>query len=347
MKFKNHIQQLKILFFFASMLIGNSAFALNNQCLSSSELSQDRPNPTQGPTQVQTSLYILDIGNIDDHRQEFLADVVVDLQWYDPRLASEKGICRYKLADIWHPSVQIFNQRGVQEYLQHHVEVDKQGKVIYLQRYYGIFSSPLDLRRFPFDEQLLTFTLISFYNSENVKLVFNEKLTGRDEKLTISGWYIGDGSATVSDYMTQSRHAVQENEAFSSLNYSLQTRRDVNYYRWKVLLPLILIVFLSWTVFWIDPSQLGPQMGAAATAMLTLIAFLFSLRGILPPISYLTHMDYFVYGSLALVFITSIESLLTCNLAQSNKLAQAKRMDQWARWIFPSLFLTLIIMFWR
>lgn len=328
------------------LVISNTAFAEKPGCKPASQISQERPNVEQGATEVQTALYILDIGEIDNYKQEFVADVVIELRWHDPRLASAAGGCRYGLDNIWHPSVQLFNQRGMRESLQKQVDVGTQGEVSYIQRYYGTFSSPLDLRLFPFDKQLLNIVQVSFYQSKDVKLVFNEKLTGMDKNSSISGWYIGKGSAALSEYSTQSDHAVQQVEKFSRLQYSVQVSRDVNYYRWKVLLPLALIVVMSWSVFWLNPSQVGPQMGAAATSMLTLIAFMFSLRGILPSISYLTHMDYFVYGSLALVFLTSLEAIVTCNLAQANKLVLARRIDLWARVIFPGVFVLLVVYYW-
>jgi len=338
---------LQLLIFVALLLGYSNTWADNTTCLSPAQISQDRPDFEQGPTKVKTSLYVLDISDISDQQQAFTADVIIDIRWFDPRLASDSPVCRYPLSAIWHPWLQIFNQRAISERLQPHVEVDAKGNVIYIQRYYGTFTNRLDLRNFPFDQQWLTFSLISFYPSTEVKLVFNEQLAGVDDNPSISGWYVGaESTSLVDEYATQSQHTEQKSEQFSRLQYSLQATRDVNYYRWKVLLPLALIVIMSWTVFWIDPSQLGPQMGAAATAMLTLIAFLFSLRGILPPISYLTHMDYFVYGSLALVFFTSIESILTCNLAQTNKLPLAKRIDLWSRGIFPGLFIFLLIIYW-
>ena len=41
-----------------------------------------------------------------------------------------------------------------------------------------------------------------------------------------------------------------------------------------IIVPLILIVMMSWVVFWIDPRDFGPQMGMATASVFTLIAFL-------------------------------------------------------------------------
>ena len=75
------------------------------------------------------------------------------------------------------------------------------------------------------------------------------------------------------------------NSYHSAFNFSISAKRQSGYYIWKVIVPLMLIVFMSWTVFWIDPSNLGPQIGMSATSMLTLIAFQFAMANILPKLA--------------------------------------------------------------
>ena len=46
------------------------------------------------------------------------------------------------------------------------------------------------------------------------------------------------------------------------------------------VLPLTLIVFMSWAVFWIKPGLLPPQIGVSTSAILTLIAFVSNIISI-------------------------------------------------------------------
>jgi hypothetical protein len=59
--------------------------------------------------------------------------------------------------------------------------------------------------------------------------------------------------------------------------FEFYASRLAQYYLLKVILPLLLIVMMSWTVFWIDPTNGGPQISVAVTSMLTLIAYRFSI----------------------------------------------------------------------
>jgi len=112
-----------------------------------------------------------------------------------------------------------------------------------------------------------------------------------------------------------------------------------------VIGPLTIIIFMSWAVFWIDPTQIAVQVGIATTAILTLIAFLFSLEARLPRISYLTSIDFFIFGSLTLVFLAFLQAILTCSLGFQGNVALARRIDRWSRWVFPLSFALVILFF--
>jgi hypothetical protein len=132
--------------------------------------------------------------------------------------------------------------------------------------------------------------------------------------------------------------------ALPMVTFEFEAKRHVFYYVWKVIIPLMVIVMMSWAIFYIEPTQVAPQIGLAATSILTLIAFLFSLGKILPPIAYLTKIDFFVYGSLALVFLAFAEAMITINLAGNNKLHQAKQVDRMSRWVFPIVFILILVL---
>jgi hypothetical protein len=335
--------------------VASTAFGLAAQaqgaCTVPADLVTTRPNATGEPTPVRVSFYVLDIEAIDDAKQSVTIDFVMDLRWQDPRLGEisrNAGIpCRFALDAVWNPAVQIFNQRRVWARLPAQVQVTSDGEVAYGQRYYGTLASRLRLQAFPFDVQSLPINVVSFLETTDVVLVFDDKNTGRDEVFSVAGWKVGRGDAKVYDYRVVSAHKGDLKRYFSRLDYTYEASRDVSFYSWKVVLPLTLIVVMSWAVFYIEAGQIGPRLGVATTSILTLIAFLFSLRGILPPVSYLTRMDYFVYGSLGMVFAAYLEALTTSNLALKKKYALALRVDRGARVLWPACFTLVFVLFWR
>ena len=104
------------------------------------------------------------------------------IQWQDPRLSiQERGDslekCAVRYADIWHPFIDIINQRNIVSHYDELVEVDADGSAFYLQRFSGTLTSPLKLHDFPLDQQTISIRLGSFARGpDEIDLVFDESL---------------------------------------------------------------------------------------------------------------------------------------------------------------------------
>ncbi len=128
-------------------------------------------------------------------------------------------------------------------------------------------TARLDLHDFPFDRNTVMIELLTAgATPDEVALVLDESVTGRASDFSLVDAAIGPGTVTTGTYFF-----APGNVDLPSLTYSFEVRRYTAYYLWKIILPLTIIVFMSWLVFWIDPTQFGPQIGLAATAVLTLI----------------------------------------------------------------------------
>jgi hypothetical protein len=103
-----------------------------------------------------------------------------------------------------------------------------------------------------------------------------------------------------------------------------------------------LIVFMAWTVFWLDPSQLGPQLGVATASVISFVAFQIKLQEMLPGVDYLTRMDRYILGATILVFLAFGEAILTGGLAAKGRADLSRRIDRWSRWVYVILFGVLI-----
>ena len=113
----------------------------------------------------------------------------------------------------------------------------------------------------------------------------------------------------------------------------------MQHYIWKVILPLVLIVIMSWAVFWITPTDASPQISIAVTSMLTLIAYRFAIDNQLPRLQYTTSLDAFILMSTVLVFFSFIEVLVTTILENQKRNRLAITIDRSCRVIFPVIFL--------
>jgi nitric oxide reductase large subunit len=91
----------------------------------------------------------------------------------------------------------------------------------------------------------------------------------------------------------------------------------------------------------------GPRLSVAVTSMLTLVAYRFLLGQKLPPVSYLTRLDYFLLGSTVLVFVALIQVALTGTMNEEGRADRAKAVNRSSRWAFPVAYAALLVWsFW-
>ena len=124
------------------------------------------------------------------------------------------------------------------------------------------------------------------------------------------------------------------------LRMNLDVERDPHYYLWAIVLPLIPIVATAWSVFWMHPKEFSSQVTVGITAMLTIVAYRISVDSSLPPLSYMTRMDYFLLACQVFVFgaflvVVAIHIFSVRGTAESQ--AMALRLNMNCRWLPPFL----------
>jgi hypothetical protein len=302
-----------------------------------------RPEAEAGPTKVSYAVWIGDITQIDSVAQTFSANVVLLLRWRDPQFAHDgPGTKQFSLDSIWHPRIVIANEAGeVERSLPEIADVAPNGTVIYRQRLIGSFAQSLNLRAFPFDRDTFRVQIVTIgYRPEDIELAPEATAVaaglregvGLAEKLTLQDWRVLSTSSRVQPYRLAPR---MELAAFS---FEFTAARNAQHFAIKVIIPLILIVMMSWAVFWIEPNDANTQMAVAVTAMLTLIAYRFAVDSDVPRLPYLTKLDAFILMSSVLVFLSLIEVMVTTKFANRDRLNLALKIDRYCRWIFPLIF---------
>jgi hypothetical protein len=311
------------------------------------ELKSKRPDEWFGPTEVRFYVFVVDIDEIDGAAQNFTANVYLRLRWQDRRLAKPGALPRQMpLVDVWNPRVVLANQQGlVTKSLPDVVQVDADGTVTYYQRYTGRLSQPLLLSDFPMDAHTFTVQFAAAgYAADELAFVPDTITRG---ELRIQGGAIAE-RLSVPDWKVL-RH-LTDNSAYSPVagantagfNFRFEARRYVAYYLWQVVLPLAMVVVMSWAAFWVDTKNVGVRVGVATSSILTLIAYRFVLASLLPRLPYMTRMDYFTVGSTLLVLLALIIVLWTSVMEKRNRATGAERIDHWARAGFPAVFLLLL-----
>ena len=302
----------------------------------------DRPGADAGPTVLRVRMVALDIEAIDSAEQTFTANVFVMVRWQDDRLIHEgPGVKVLDMDAAWSPQFQFTNQQRVARTFPEELLVTPSGEVIYRQRLWGSFSQRLDLADFPLDTQSFTVCLVA-----TLPFVFTDQLTmtqdtewssGLASGFAIPDWDVIGWEAKPGDY-----NPLGQPLGVPSFNLTFSAKRHLGYYLLKIMLPLLLIVMMSWLVFWVDPKEMGTQISVSVTSMLTLIAYRFMVGTALPKISYLTKLDLFILCATLLVFTTLIEAIVTGTLARNERVDLARRIDRVARLGYPTALLCVL-----
>jgi uncharacterized membrane protein len=244
------------------------------------------------------------------------------------------------LREVWNPRIQFVNQQKVWTTFPEVVEISPGGDVVYQQRVWGAFSQPLELRDFPFDNQVFRIQLGSAgYTLQEVRLI--PDINGRNgisNKFSLADWDIVTWNVKAVEFTPNDK-----DDSFAAFQLEIEATRRYVYFIIKVIIPLFLIVMMSWVVFWIDPKESGTQISVAITTMLTLIAYRFAVSSDLPKVSYLTRLDYFILGATLLVFTSLIEVVVTSTYAKIGNIERARVIDRWARVVFPVVFIAIAL----
>ena len=287
-----------------AVLAGGNVLAQSTSPTENNALVSERPAADSRPTPVTVAVYFFDIDEINDVRQQFSVDMFFRVTWQDPRLAlpadQRAGQLRVIPRDhVWRPKGLIINDRGLHLQLPQVVEVDDMGNVRYRQRVTGNLSFESELSRFPFDVQYLPVDFVSYADAPDELLWSRESVViGSVTTLATEGW-----SFTLLKPEFGELTIPEEGISRPRMTFLIEAQRESQYYLLTMFLPMSLIIFMAWTVFWLQPDIVSSRIAISTASIFSLIAFGFSLRLSLPRVSYLTIADVFVIGCTLMVFL--------------------------------------------
>jgi hypothetical protein len=323
------------------LLIAQCSTSLAAQGLQSEDYSlvNERPNPSGEATLITVTLYIFDIDEIDDVNQRFSIDLFFVASWSDSRLALPEAerreqIRTFSMDNIWTPRALIVNDRGLSNQLPRIASVDDLGNVTARQRVSGDLAVSLELKDFPFDTQRLQIDVVSYqYSPDEVQFAVNADVSADAGSFSAAGWKLKIIEPDFEDFTVPAAGMSR-----ARLAYLIEAQRNSQYFLLTMFLPMSLIVFMSWTVFWLQPDIVPARIGISTASIFSLLALGFSIRLSLPAVSYMTRADLFVIGCTLLVFVALAVAVIGSRWASSNRMEQALRLNAIARWVYAGLF---------
>lgn len=201
-------------------------------------------------------------------------------------------------------------------------------------------SCSINVEYFPFDEQDCEMKFGSWtFNGDQVELDWYE---GQD-KVDLSD-YVNSGTWDIikcpGEYLytwdgTEEHHTAQ-------IKFTLTMRRKTLFYTVNLIIPCVLISFLSVCVFYL-PADAGEKMTMCISILLALVVFLLLVSKILPPTSITIPL---IAKYLLFTFIMNIFTILiTVIIINWNfRTPRTHRMPRWVRVVFLNYLPRILFM---
>jgi hypothetical protein len=211
------------------------------------------------------------------------------------------------------------------------------GRCVRSRRIHSTLHAAYNLHAFPFDRQRLVLELgDAEFDDHEVGYEPNPYVLGLDgaarEQLT--SWTVeGPPDFQRGKHLFEWEH---DSPDYDYARITLPVRRHIGFYLTRFFLPLMLIVMVAFTVFWIDPSDLSSQVGVGVTCLLAVIAFQFAVATNLPAVEYLTIADEVYAVCYFAITLALMESIYTSWLQRRGRGDEAERVDRISRALFPA-----------
>ncbi len=276
--------------------------------------------PTQvRPTVVHVGLVIRNLNAIDEAKEDWELTGLLVAKWSDPSLRYQprgRGqLYRDLPATIWKPGFEFANEVTPTNFRFIDLYAQPDGTVVYTQAFNATLSTDLDLRRFPFDSQGLPLVVQARGDDLDRTILRPDP---QDSPLLKRG-YAGLAQWIPLSLTEHLGTVAGSASRASDLEFRLKVQRNPKSYIWKFIVPLLLLVIISWVTFWLSHEEFKTkdQLQSAAATLLIIVAFNITVTNLLPRTDYITYIDALTFTCFGFVII-AIAAIVAIHLLQLN-----------------------------
>ncbi|QGK74468.1 hypothetical protein [Flavobacterium sp. SLB02] len=309
-----------------------------------------KENPkSSNPLVVTVSIHLNKIYDINTVNKTYMIDAYLVLSWREATISdlfyqNNKAKIIYENEEfpknIIVPSFEFINILGNREIINKRLIINPDKTLIYNERFHGRFTSVMDFHKYPHDKQCFTIQLESF-SMEKEDLIFtNPQLFPKKlDPSYMEEWNILGQRDYVNKMVYNHLSASKKGEEFSRCNFEIYAQRKIEYYIWKIILPIAILVVASWLVFWVK--DFANQLNISFTLMLTMVTFNFFTSSLLPTLPYNTFIELVIISGYISIFLTLIAIIF--NYAYSKNDRTTLKINNFFQLFFPLLYILYIL----
>jgi len=269
---------------------------------------------------------LAEVVEVNDVKNTFSVDFCIEI--HGDIISQQSDLPKEKR---WIPTFSLFNTND-EKTLSPHGTFRKgtHGRDVYVLNWLAVCREALELKRFPFDRQLL-------------QLSFEGRNCTYDIHTVDIGSFLPNWRLI---------NTITPRQKGKQTKLPIKIERRIAYYWWNVVFVLFLLNLLAFSVVATSAEEFSSRQSTSITLVLSGVASKLSLAQTLPQIPYLTVMDYYVVFSFLLVALMVLENFIMKFLATSSLgLAATQNIDyivvgsMCGLWIFLHFILFLCFQF--
>lgn len=304
------------------------------------------------PLQVGVGLFVDQITFVDQQAENFGVVATLFMEMKIPEFAytPEPGELPFrhyapddfqafaKSKGIQLPIFIFRNQQGRRFEHQGTVILESNGSVVYLERFSATLQAPyFNFRQYPFDTQVFYIELSSLLPEEFVQFYPLNDESGLGNTLGEEEWILFNPSIA-----STTVPGIGGRDT-SQVALRFEAKRHIIFYSLRILLPLLIILFVSWATFFLE--EYRRRIDMASANLLVFVAFNFAISTSLPKLGYLTFMDSLLVGMFIITGSMVLVNIALRRLKINGRESLARKIDRYlVIWVYPLTYAA--VLFW-
>lgn len=287
-----------------------------------------------GVQKILVGIYLQNIPEIDIKTNSFAAEFYLWFVWdgdIDPTLT-------FELTNLVNPTDLVKTPIFVDANGNSAPDTLPDGRRIQQFHVYGRFGHPFPLGRYPFDHHEIEIALEDGRNA-NDRLVHVLDLQGTAMRpgLSIPGWNLSpiESSLSLTKFPTNfgDPRSGRPEESYSHAEFRVRIDRPVVGIISKTVVPIALIILITFGAFFCQPSDIDARLCLTITALISAVALQLTAATELPPTGSLLLLDKIYILSYVAILAVTFCSIGANRYVHSDRAAAAAKVDRWGLWL--------------
>lgn len=216
------------------------------------------------------------------------------------------------------------------------------------EKFYRIqanLNSPVDLRSFPFDQQLMQIIIEDKKNViDEIEYYPIKSETSIDDSIAFTGWNI-DG------FKSESKKHFYNiyNETYSQYVFTIGISRIGFNSFLKTFLPVLFIILIVTCTYIMDPDKISTRLAMVSSSLVATVMFHISISNQIPPVGYLTTADKFMILTYFVLFLSFLLNIILLELQEQKRtelVEKIHRKTEYAMFIVtPVIYVLFFVIF--